>query len=126
MIRLAAAALAALLLAACDRAPAPEPEAALAWQPGLDCGARATLGNPRKLAETPLRLDAAGCAFTAVTAAVDMPNMPMAVAPVTLRRDGDAWTGALTFTMSGPWYVEIRAVDAQGAEHVSRHDLSVP
>lgn len=115
--------LAAALLAACKDPARP---AAEHWRADLGCDAEAELAVTRALEEAHLRVTGEACAFRELTAHVDMPGMPMAVAPVSLKRVGDAWEGVIVFTMPGPWYVELKAVDGQGRPQQGRHDLSVP
>lgn len=114
---------AALLLAACTPAPKARIER---WRPDLACGAQAELTVTRALEEARLRVTGEKCRFREVTAHVDMPGMPMAVAPVPLARADGAWEGVVVFTMPGPWYVELKAVDDEGHPQQGRHDLSIP
>lgn len=115
---------AAALLSACKaptQRPAPE-----RWRADLGCGAEAELAVTRALEEARLRVTGDNCRFREVAARVDMPGMPMAVAPVALKPVDGAWEGVIVFTMAGPWYVELKAVDDQGRPQQGRHDLSVP
>lgn len=123
MTALRSLALAALLVAACKNPAQPAIER---WRADLGCGAEAELTVTRALEEARLRVTGENCRFRELTAHVDMPGMPMAVAPVALEPVNGAWEGVIVFTMAGPWYVELKAVDAQRRPQQGRHDLSVP
>ncbi len=120
----------AVALSACTRPNAPESKAAVTFEAVHGAGTvSTTLGRtPEKLQSIPVdvRIEPAGD-IESVQASVDMPGMPMNVAPVTLEPVSPGhWRGELVFTMSGPWYIDIAADD--GAETWSvRHDgISVP
>lgn len=115
--------LAAMIAAGCKTEPKTE---IVRWRPDLGCGAEAALSVTRALEDARLRVTGEHCRFTEVTATVDMPGMAMAVAPVKLTAVDGGWEGVIVFTMPGPWYVELTAVDDQGRTQQGRHDLSVP
>lgn len=115
--------LAALAAAGCKAEPKRE---SVRWRPDLGCGAEAALSLTRALEDARLRITGDHCRFKEVTATVDMPGMAMAVAPVKLAAGAGGWEGVIVFTMPGPWYVELTAVDDQGRTQQGRHDLSVP
>ena len=85
--------------------------------------------QPHKLTEIPVTVTFDSppewVTTTTMVARVDMPGMPMNVAPVALIPvEEGVYKAVLVFTMSGPWYVEIAAT---GPETWSvRYDVDVP
>jgi hypothetical protein len=87
---------------------------------------------PEKLTPTPITLaPRAGCpAVQSATVNIDMTNMKMNVAPVALKATGEGnpaeWRGELVFTMGGPWRIEVKVTDSDGAIRKGIKDVDVP
>lgn len=121
-----APALIGLFLIACTQTPA-APGAGLAFELTGRCRGRLTLEQaPAKLTPVPARLETQDCEITAAEIGVDMPGMPMHVAPVALTGTGNTRRGEIVFTMSGPWVIELRLTHKDGQRETSTYDLRIP
>ena len=113
---------------ACDqKAPPPAHARPVVFPVSGRCSGDLTLeAAPEKLTAVPVRLQVKGCALSSAEIAVDMPGMPMNVAPVALAVSAEERIGHLVFTMSGPWRLELRLTHADGTHETQSYDLRVP
>ncbi len=77
-------------------------------------------GRPKKLEPVEITVVAPEN-VAAAQAHIDMPAMPMHVAPTTLEPQGNGrFKGILVFTMSGEWVLQLRLSDPKGTTVVER------